>query len=191
MTLVLDAGNELHSAAMLNRLLNCIHKVMHRCVTLDLSAWSYINFTEILPLTKVHLALSEPKAQSRKWEELFLPLDRVGDIALYLLPGRLPDAYVSAKGVLLLSPSNAPEQGLPANSNFPLSTEKCHFCTGQNLLIIYDKLFITFFKYCFIYLTDINTARNKSVKCKPVTLHAVCVSTFKNIYPQFSVHYSF
>lgn len=123
MTLVLDAGNELHCVVMLNRLLNCIHKVKHRCVTLGLSAWSYINFTEILPLTKVHLALSEPKAQFRKWEELFLPLGHVGDIALYLLPGRLPDAYASAKGVLLLGPSNAPEQRLPSSSNFPVSTE--------------------------------------------------------------------
>lgn len=38
MTLVLDAGNELHCGVMLNRLLNCIHKVKHRCVTSGLSA---------------------------------------------------------------------------------------------------------------------------------------------------------
>lgn len=48
--------------------------------------------------------LSEPKAQPRKGEELLLSLDRVGDIALHLLPGNLPDASVSAKGVLLLGP---------------------------------------------------------------------------------------
>lgn len=50
-------------------------------------------------------------------------------------------------------------------------------------------LFITYLKYFFIYSTDVNTDRYKSVKCKPVTLHAACVSTFKNIYPQFSVHF--
>lgn len=77
--------------------------------------------------------LSEPKAQSRKWEELFLSLGRVGGIALQLLPGSLPDAHVSAKGVLLLGPSNVPEQRLPACFNFPVSTETSHFCTGQNL----------------------------------------------------------
>lgn len=77
--------------------------------------------------------LSEPKAQSRNWEELLLSLDRVGDIALHLLLGSLPDAYVSAKGVLLLGPSNVPEQRLPTSVNFPVNNETSHFCTGQNL----------------------------------------------------------
>lgn len=77
--------------------------------------------------------LSEPKAQSRKWEELFLSLGRVGGIALHLLPGSLPDAHVSAKGVLLLGPSNVPGQRLPACFNFPVSTETSRSYTGQNL----------------------------------------------------------
>jgi len=56
--------------------------------------------------------LGEPEAQSRKWEELFLSLDPVGGIALHLPPGSLPEASVSAMGVLLLTPSNVPVQGL-------------------------------------------------------------------------------
>lgn len=50
--------------------------------------------------------LAEAKAQSRKWEELFLSLDPVGGIALHLPPSSLPDASVLAMGVLLLAPSN-------------------------------------------------------------------------------------
>lgn len=56
--------------------------------------------------------LAEPKAQSRKWEELFLSSGPVGGIALHLLPSSLPDASVSAMGVLLLAPSNVPVQRL-------------------------------------------------------------------------------
>lgn len=86
-----DSGSRCRKWAALwsdaNQTVNCIHKVKHRCVTSGLSAWSYINFAEILSLTKVYLVLSEPKAQSRKWEELFLSLDHVGGIALHLLLG--------------------------------------------------------------------------------------------------------
>lgn len=68
----------MHSRIMLNRLLICVHKVKNRCVTSGLSAWSYINFAEILLVTKVYLLLAEPKAQSRKWEGLFLVIGPCG-----------------------------------------------------------------------------------------------------------------
>lgn len=92
----------------------------NRCVTSGLSAWSYINFAEILLVTKVHLVLAEPKAQARKWEELFLSLNPVGGIALHLLPGSLPDASISAMGVLFLAPLNVLVQRLQTSLTFQL-----------------------------------------------------------------------
>lgn len=75
--------------------------------------------------------LSEPKAQSRKWEELFLSSNRVDDIALHLLPGSLPDACVSAKGVPLRGPSNVPEQRLAASLTSQLVLKHLIFALGK------------------------------------------------------------
>lgn len=75
--------------------------------------------------------LSEPKAQCRKWEELFLSLDCVGDIALHLLPGSLPDACVSAKSVLLCGPSNVSEQRLAVVLTSQLVLKHLIFALGK------------------------------------------------------------
>lgn len=75
--------------------------------------------------------LAEPTTQSRKWEELFLPWDPVGFIALYL-PAALPGAPLSAMGVLLLAPGNALVQRLQDSFNFPVRTETARFCSGQD-----------------------------------------------------------